>query len=209
MPHDHLPVPDTPRDTVLAAFTAYEAGRWREFAALVDDEALAELRRHQLAMAEGWERFPVGIEHDVGSMSDSGGTALDAEVAELASQMSGMGNPALHLFRGVTTVEELRALEPAELLARFLEGSAPRPNPDDPEYQPPVSRRTIIGEVAETPDLVHVVYRVHTDVGRHGHTDAVAVVPMHRTQHGWRLVLNDELSFAGWMRTSHGMAEDR
>jgi len=165
---------------VRAAFGAYEARQWSEFAALVHPDALTRFRSEQLETADVWEAHADEIN----------------AVRQRSPATLGRGNPILGQFAGVKTLNELRALSPQMLLARFLEARSPKANPADPDYQPPISTREIIGEVAETPDLVHVVYRVHTDVGRYGRTESVEVVPVKRSADGWRLMLNGELTYS-------------
>jgi hypothetical protein len=182
----------------MRAFAAHEAGRWGEFASLVHADALDDFRHAHVRMADGWEQIPAVLNAGDSSSADE----LERAFAEHFSGAS-IGNPALRFFAGIASVGELRALAPAELLARYLEARAPRTRSGDLAYQPPVATRAVIGEVAERADLVHVVYRVNTDVGRHGRTEEVAVVPVRRTDDGWRLTLNRELAFTESMRSAN------
>ena len=189
---------DTPRSVALRGFDAYAAGRWGEFASLVHADALEEFRQKHVRMADGWEQIPAALNaHD-----SSGADELERAFAEHFS-VGSLGNPALQFFARVASVDELRSLAPAELLARYLEAQAPRARSDDLAYRPPVVARTVIGEVAERVDLVHVVYRVNTNVGRYGRTEEVAVVSVRRTDDGWRLMLNRELTFTGSMHSAN------
>ena len=203
MPHRGLllaqhPALDTPQAVVRAAFSAYESKHWSDFAALVDPGALAEFRKQQLTMAEGWEQFP-----RMAAVRDS---TMPAAVAEYFDKMhddmaARFGNPLLREFARVKSLDELKALSLQEFLARYLEANSPKPDSTDPHYQPPVTKREIIGEVKETSDLIHVVYRVRTDVGRYGRTEEIGVIPVRRDTTGWRIMLNDDLSFTGSLRT--------
>ena len=175
------PASPAPTTIVQTAFRAYQAKHWTDFASLVHADALAEFRRQNLEMAELWDAH-------AGEMN---------EARKHADLPTDLGNPMLRLFAGVKTLSELRALSPQEFLARYLEARSPKADPRDPEYQPPVTTREIIGEVTETPDLVHVVYRVRTDVGKYGRTESIDVVPVKRAASGWQLMLNSELSFTG------------
>lgn len=176
-------IPPEPMAVVRTAFQAYGAGHWREFTALVHPDALTGFRTQYLEMGEVWEAHAAEIN----------------EVRQRAETNPDLRNPVLSEFTGVKTLAELRELSPQEFLARYLEARSPKANPRDPDYQPPVSTREIIGQVAESPDLAHVVYRVHTDVGRYGRTESVEVVSVKRAPTGWRLMLNNELSFTGYV----------
>ena len=192
---------DTPEAVVRTAFAAYEAKQWSRFAALVHPDALTEFRKQHLEMAEAWEHRP--------RLSEVRDTPMPADVAEyfdkMQDEMRGrVGNPALLEFARVKTLDELKAFSLQEFLARYLEASTPKPNQKDPEYQPPVSEREVIGSVTERATLVHVVYRVRTDVGRYGRTEEVAVLPVRRSSSGWQIMLNSDLSFTGYVRTIDG-----
>lgn len=189
---------DAPEAVVRAAFAAYEAKQWSDFAALVHPDALDEFRKQQLLMAKAWEHRP--------RMAEVRDSTMPAAVAEYFDRMQDkigarIGNPALRSFARVKTLEELEALTPQEFLARYLEATSPKPNPEDPMYQPPVAKREIIGDVREDADQVHVVYRVRTDVGRYGRTEQVEVLPVRRAGTAWRIMLNNDLSFTGSIRT--------
>jgi hypothetical protein len=192
------PALDAPQAVVRAAFSAYESKHWSDFAALVHPDALTEFRKQHLVMAEGWEQRP--------RMAEMRDSTMPAAVAEYFDKMHDemgrrFGNPVLREFARVKTLDELKALSPQEFLARFLEATSPEPNPKDPDYQPPVDKREVIGDVTESTSLVHVVYRVRTDVGRFGRTEQVEVLPVRRSAVGWRIMLNNELSFTGSMQS--------
>jgi hypothetical protein len=192
------PAFETPSAVVSRALGAYDAARWEEFASLVHADALDEFRQRHMRMTDAWEQNPIVA----AARDDADAGDLERAFNEQFS-VAAFGNPVLRFFARVDSVEQLRALAPGELLARYLEAQAPRTRSDDPEYRPPVATRTVIGEVGERPDLVHVVYRVRTDVGRHGRTEEVSVVPVRRTEGGWRLMLNGELAFTGSMRSAN------
>jgi hypothetical protein len=182
------PAPAEPIAVVRTAFRAYEAKRWSEFSTLVHLDALTEFRSQHLGMAEVWEVHSAEIN----------------EVRQRTETNPDLGNPVLHQFSGVKTLSELRALSPQAFLARYLEATSPKSDPRDPDYQPPIATREIIGQVTESQDLVHIVYRVHTDVGRYGRTDSIEVIPVKRAASGWQLMLNSDLSFTGSMRITMG-----
>jgi hypothetical protein len=180
--------PVEPIAVVRTAFRAYEAKEWSEFARLIHADALTEFRSQHLGMAQAWEAHSAEIN----------------EVRQRTESNPDPGNPMLQQFAGVKTLSELRTLSPQAFLARYLEATSPKANPRDPDYQPPIATREVIGEVAETKDLVHVVYRVHTDVGRYGRTESIEVIPVKRVANGWQLMLNSDLSFTGSMRITMG-----
>ena len=190
---------DTPEAVVRAAFAAYEAKQWSRFAALVHPDALTEFQKQHLVMADAWEHHP--------RLTEVRDSTMPAAVAEYFDKMQDemgtrFGNPVLRQFARVKTLDELKALSPQEFLARYLEASSPKPNPKDPEYQPPVAKREVIGSVTENPTLVHVVYRVRTDVGRYGRTEEVTVLPVRRSATGREIMLNSDLVFTGSVLTS-------
>jgi len=176
------PASAEPSAIVRTAFLAYGARRWNEFAALVHPDALTEFRSQQLTIAE---------------MLEAHSTELN-EARQRSKPDPGLGNPIVRLFAGVKTLAALRALSQQAFLARYLEVRSPKANPRDPDYQPPTATREIIGEVPETQDLAHVVYRVRTD-SRYGRTESIEVIPVMRAASGWQLMLNRELSFSGSM----------
>ncbi len=189
--------PDAPQVVVRAAFTAYEAKRWGDFAALVHPDALAEFRESELGSAQAWEQYAANPNEDRDSTVPP---AVSEYLKNMRAEMG--GNPVLRQFAGVKSLEELRALSPQEFLARYLEATSPRPDTKDPDYHPPIDTREVIGEVRESQDLVHVVYRVSSDVGRYGRTESIEVIPVRRAANGWRIMLNTDLSFRGSIRGS-------
>jgi hypothetical protein len=188
---------DPPQTVVRAAFTAYEAKRWGDFAGLVHHDALMGFRAGELSSAEAWEQYAAKT-HE---LPDS---TMAPAVAEYFNKMRAEmgGNPVLRQFADVKSLDELRALSPQEFLARYLDARSPKPDAEDPEYQPPIETRAVIGEVTESKDLVHVVYRLSTDVGRYGRTESIEVIPVRRAANGWRIMLNTDLSLGGSMRGS-------
>jgi hypothetical protein len=176
--------PAEPMAVVRTAFRAYEAKQWGEFTRLVHADALTEFRSQHLGLAEAWDVHSAEIN----------------EVRQRTETSPDLGNPVLHQFAGVKTLSELRALSPQAFLARYLEATSPKADPRDPDYQPPIATREVIGQVTESRDLVHVVYRVHTDVGRYGRTESIEVIPVKRAASEWQLMLNSDLSFTGSMR---------
>jgi hypothetical protein len=182
---------DDPVSVARAAFTAYEAKDWRRVARVTHPDALAQLREQNLRMARAWEaRPPLAAVHD--STVPEGVARYFDEIH--ARSVAEHGNPMLAGFSGVSSVAEFERLSPEAVLIAYLEGQAPKPENYD-GGRPPVSTRKVIGGVPEADSVVHVVYRIHTDVGRFGETEEVDVLTLRRAPSGWRIMLNDDLSW--------------
>jgi hypothetical protein len=154
----------------------FEAGRWADVAALIHRDGLNQFFTQQLQMAHAWEQMP----------------------ADLAPPgLEDRRNPALMGFARVETVQALEALSAEEAFARWLEGHEMKPQNYD--GRPPVALRTILGAVTEGDSVVHVVYRIHTDVGRYGRTNETEVITAKRDSVGWRVLLNRDLSMIGYV----------
>jgi hypothetical protein len=168
---------------------AYEAKDWTTAAKQVHDTALAQFREMQLAMAQAWEERP--------TLAGERDPTMPAEVAAYFDSVhTDRGNPLLHFFPRVSTLAELRALTPTEFLARFMEGNDPKPENYD-DHRPPVFTREVIGAVPEGDSLAHVVYRIHSDMGRGGQTQEVEVMTVRRANRGWRALLNRDIAVIG------------
>jgi hypothetical protein len=162
---------------VARVFQDFEAGRWAEVAALVHRDGLKQFHTQQLQMAQAWQHMP----------------------AELAPPpREGRRNPGVMGFARVETLQELEALSPEEAFARWLEGHELKPENYD-DGRPPLALRTILGAVAEGDSVVHVVYRIHTDVGRYGRTNETEVMTAKRSPAGWRVLINKDLSMVGYV----------
>jgi hypothetical protein len=109
-------------------------------------------------------------------------------------------------FASVQTLEELEALTPEEAFARWLEGHELKSENYD-DGRPPVALRTILGAVTEGDSIVHVVYRIHTDVGRYGRTNETEVMTAKRDPAGWRVLINKDLSMVGYIEIIEGPNE--
>ena len=162
---------------VKEVLRAYEAGQWNRVAAMVHPEGLQRFRTEQLTMAQAWQNAP------------------NAEASRI---LQVRGNPALIGFPRIRTLEELERLSPRELFARWLEGHERKPENYD-DGRPPVSQRTVLGSVIEGDSLVHVLYRIHTDVGRYGRTNETEVITAKRDGADWRVLLNKDLSLTGYI----------
>jgi hypothetical protein len=164
-------------DVVKEVFRAYEAGQWNRVAALVHPEGLQRFRTEQLGMAHAWQ------------------DAADAEGKRILQEH---GNPSLIGFPRIRTLQELEQLTPTDLYARWLEGHELKPENYD-DGRPPVSQRSVLGTVIEGDTLVHVLYRIHTDVGRYGRTNETEVITAKRDGADWRVLLNKDLSLMGYI----------
>jgi hypothetical protein len=99
-------------------------------------------------------------------------------------------------FARVKSLEELRGLSPSEFFARWLEGHHPNPR-DYAGGIAPTWIRTVVGTVAETDSMAHVVYRVQVDLGGRLAPSEMEVVTVRRVSGTWRILLNEDLAFQG------------
>ncbi len=188
--------PEDPVSVARAALAAYEAKDWGRVAQLTHPEALAQLRETHLGLARAWEAHPA-----ITAVRDS---TIPEEVAKYFDEMRGRmvaehGNPAIHGFAGVRSVADLERLSPEAFLVSYLEGHDPKPENYD-DGKPPVQTRTTVGAVFESDSVVHVVYRIHTDVGQFGETEQVDVLTVRWMPRGWRVMLNQDLALTGAIR---------
>lgn len=181
----------TPATVVGAAFSALASQRWSDVAALVHPEALRQFREEQLHFATEW--------HDARTSEPVGDTASRAAREYLARQWNeamSSRDPETVGFARVKSLEELRALSPSEIFARWLEGHHPRPQ-DYPGGVAPTWIRTVVGTIAETDSMAHVVYRVQVNRGGRLAPAEMEVVTLRHSAGAWRIVLNDDLAFQG------------
>lgn len=112
----------------------------------------------------------------------------------------GQEKAMLSLFKDVASVEQLRALAPDEFFVAFLAQMS--------KLRPEIGAAArgleikIIGHVAESDDLVHVVYRGTTRV-RQFTAEKMALATLQRTSDGWRAHLTGDMqSMVDQMRQS-------
>jgi len=148
----------------------------------MDEDGLVEFRNRRREMIAAFERF-------------SPGTSSSHEI-HAGSERAALGNPVLQGFARVETAAQFESLPLTELFARWLEGHDPRPD-NYRDGRCPVSTRTVVGEVVEGDSTIHVVYRIHTDVGIFGQTDGRELVTARQSGEEWRFVPNRDIGSAG------------
>ena len=168
--------PEGPAEVARDLFHALAAGEWSRAASLIHPDALIAFQQQQLSTALIW-----------------------AEMRASHPNAASGGNPVLDQFPDITSLEALKAVAPADLLAKYLAAQLPDPaNYDD--GRPPIWTRTPLGVVQEGDTIAHVVYRVDVDVGRYGATEETQVVTARRSGVFWRLLLNKDLTWEGSVR---------
>ncbi len=171
-----------------SALSAFDAKRWDEFAGYVHDDALTAFRNQCLAMAHPWD--------------DRAGAQFAGEFAQAAGadappvDRTSMSSVVLRSFARVRSLQELTSLSSQDVLARWLEGQEIPPEQFD-DHRGPISTRTVLGSVSEGLHRTHVVYRLVTDVGSFGTTEAVNVVTCSDVGGAWRISLNGDFSITG------------
>jgi hypothetical protein len=184
-----------PEATVTAAFAAFERGAWRELADLMGAQSLAMFRDMHLSMAVMLEQKPF-----------EGGDSVGGSLAAIQTGPEWLtlhGNTRIRALPGAPKLSDLAALSPTEFFIAWQEASR----------RPPVSllllawigrlfrRRAgamervpvVIGSVAESDDLVHVLYR------QDGYSppERVDLVSVTRSNGQWRV---DFDIYSGWNR---------
>jgi hypothetical protein len=163
-------------EVVLAAFDALDAGDHPGLVDLVDPEARERFKSAQVAQAEWRAQLPDD------------------------ARPSGARSSFLRAVFAVQTVEELRTLDSAEVLRRWLRVARVR------QEGPTVNRR-LLGEVPESPSLVHVVFREESPAVPPPGLEAlvpmstVRVISAARGDSGWRVMLNGGIVYddaGGW-----------
>ncbi|HEX2190619.1 MAG TPA: hypothetical protein VHG51_17045 [Longimicrobiaceae bacterium] len=173
-------------------FRLLEQERWSEAAALVHpDRAAGEKRSRVRLLSEIEERQARPF--DPRTMDP----AMPEPVARYLARRDSLArthfDPVADEFARVRSVEEMRALPAAELMARHLEaldGRAGCAELTGRSYPEPLVTRTVLGEVAEG-EWVHVVFREHhTNLRRSApgiYAREVKVLPLRRSPEGWRI----------------------
>lgn len=181
-----------PATVVRAAFSALASQRWSDVAALVHPEALRQFRQEQLHFATEWH--DARTQEPVGDSTDP--RAVREYLAKQWNEAMSSRDPETVGFARVKSLEELRALNPSEIFARWLEGHHPRPQ-DYAGGVAPTWIRTVVGTIAETDSMAHVVYRVQVELGGRLAPAEMEVVTLRHIAGAWRIVLNDDLAFQG------------
>jgi hypothetical protein len=160
---------ETPLDVFSAAMEALDAEDWRRVAELCDPESLEVFQQQFLASLA--LRTPPSVEEMMRAQPE-----MPREVAEYFQAAARTAHERqTHLaleMPGVSSVDELRTLPPAEFFARWLESNTPRATVERamrdggragmvPTELPAMPRLgwKVLGTVPDEPDLVHVVYR--------------------------------------------------
>jgi hypothetical protein len=169
-----------PRELVAAVLAALEDGAWSTVAAHVSPTAAAAFRDEELQKARHQEAL---------SQSDFTEAGLPAPIAEwFQSRRSGLS--LLERVYAVTTASEFEQLSAPTVVERFLRAKhAPRPQGSGRE------RRLVVGAIAESDDLAHVVFRRPTWRPRQARESSVDVLTVRRTDEGWRCELNGGLVY--------------
>lgn len=91
---------------------------------------------------------------------------------------------------GIESYSQLVGLRPTDLLARWLEGTVAF------HVGPNAKKRQLVGYLQPEDGVGYVVYRLDS-AGPHGHTRELHVLHVLWTDLGWRIMLNNDLSFDG------------
>lgn len=183
---------------VRAFFDDIAAERWLAAAERFDPDALERFRASQLQRLSARE---AAADHEP-RYADDMPEAVRAWFEEQRAR-----HPVAPLeFAGVTSLDDVRALSAAEVMARHLEAQAPRTLLRQAAEQageaqsPPLlterlqERRTVVGSVAEDDSTVQVLYRVTMGPladGEHPVSEALGVVTVRRAAAGWWLAPSD------------------
>ena len=206
---------DTPEAAARAYFDALRGQRWGEAAALVDSAAVLRFRRQRIEFAR-MERNPPRLTEEFLRRMDP---KMPECVARYQVEQSRRGEAeALERMRellpGVSTPEEVEALPPRELVARYLRsedprvqeevavrmGLAARPELKDslaragfriPRDSFPSVRRTVVGSVREGDTLAYVLFRSGLGMGEGREITRMQVLPMVRRGAVWRIASVD------------------
>lgn len=201
-----------PLSIVIEAIGALDRGEWRRVADMIDPgELQVWFERYIASVPEEPRRqiTPEGVRRNRPDMPEE----VAQYYADRINRETEWGSSLGSQFAGVKTRDELRSLESAEALARYLQAQDPRWQFTEhlkrltPELRAiaqagtPECRREVVGVVHEGENLAHVVYRVL----RHpGGADAAGVeagelevASLRRTDDGWWLRLTGELFAPG------------
>ncbi len=171
----------------------------RDFSAVASlgtARSLQAFRDNTLDIAARWNRSAAGVE-EVLARSIGVSDSLRQEL--LHQRQTYRDHPLPWSFSRASTMEELRAIPPEQLYARWLEATY---LPDQMvqvyreagrELAPGdthTRRRRVLGSVYETPVLAHVLYR-EWDAGNDSEAGALHTISAELTPAGWLLILDD------------------
>jgi hypothetical protein len=170
----------TALELATVVLAALEDGAWSRVAAHVSPTASAAFRNEQLERARQQEML-----REV----DWSGVGVPAAVAEWFRGRA-PGPSLLERIYGVKTALEFEQLSPTTVVERFIRTKHAR----HPEGGASV-RRQVVGAVAESDDLVQVVFRRPTWHPAETPESSVDVLTVRRTPEGWRCELNGGLIY--------------
>lgn len=162
---------------LLAALTE---GRFMEAAAFIHPAAAQAFRDQQLEHHQRTELLAKGPPVEWGMTAE-----------EAAQFLPKLPNPFLHTIWRVPDCAAFEVLPIATVVARFLAfrfASGPDGRPGRPAG-------TVLGAVAESPDMVHVVLRGSRSWRDTADWEPIAALTMKRTSAGWAALLNGELVY--------------
>jgi hypothetical protein len=164
MPHA---APATPEEAVLAALCALDAMQHARAVSLADSDSLGDLFRGHCEAVR-----PRTLEWFAEHHPHVSPGELPAEFERFRRVAADPMRGVTEMFPGVRTHAEFEALDPRDYLLRYLERfdtrvdlvrrlrARGRPVPPELLSAPPYKAYLALGNVPESPDLAHVLYRV-------------------------------------------------
>jgi hypothetical protein len=195
---------DVAEAVVRSAFEAMDEKRWQDAAALIDPETLDRFRTAKIDSARARARYysePAAQCYDRAMPPEVVAWFEEQRMRQEEAQRRA-GASCLDDFARTASLEELEALDPTELFARYLEARDPREQFErmasvtGTEMSPEVAeearlvmrtRRAVIGSTTEDDSTVHVVYRTHGFGEGDDEPGQVMVLTARRTPQGWRI----------------------
>jgi hypothetical protein len=158
LPAVRLVAQSTPRDVVQEYFVAIDDRRWSDAVAVLDPEQLGPARENMLGVLVGWIQQRDELRRMRRRRRSSGGLTPLSFDGTLAEALSRFGDTPLPAIPGVRTLRDLAALPTPEFTARLLEASDLR-SEEGFRRMAESSTRRILGAVAESDSVAHVLYR--------------------------------------------------
>lgn len=159
-----------PGEVARGYFAALADARWRDAAAYTDPVAAAEFKAAAIRDA---------TEEETRREEQRRSAAEDPRMITTFPEV-----PRYCVRYRVESIDELRALDPIDLLARMppREDAVPAGGPHSNRR---LTKREVIGHVVESDDTAHVVYRWTVRVGERDHAMAM-VLELRRSGGEWR-----------------------
>ena len=170
---------NTPTEVLDAAFAALNLDDWAGFTDLCDPVSLRAFKTETLEFhSDEGDSYHIDVDDLLDSEPD-----MPREVAEYqVAKMNRYADPAHKLnqeFLTVSSVEEVRRMDPAKLFVLWLQARSPyrrlelerddeQPWETGAAWDPPIDdgvketrgyRYSVIGSVPDGPDIAHVLYR--------------------------------------------------